>query len=292
MRGSARRAVPAAPGDAAVPSPAAPPVTFRLAWVTDPHLDHATLAALTAHVRAVHAAEADAVVLTGDLATAKTLVQWLRAYRRMLELPLYFVLGNHDFWGGGIASVREEVRRLHSAEQGLCYLTVTEPVALADGVTLVGHDGWYDARAGAWDAPRFRMQDWGRIAEYAGAAGHAGIVAVSRALADAAEAELVPRVAAAAAGNGTVLVVTHVPPWPLAAGRPGSRGESIAPWYVSRGLGLALERVAAAHPAVSFRVLAGHAHRRREGMAIAPNLTCDVGGARYGTPGIERLLEL
>ena len=243
-------------------------------------------------MEALHAAAPDAVLVTGDFATAASLPRWLRAYRRMTDRPLYFILGNHDFWGGGVAEVREEVRRLSADIDGLVYLTVADPVTLAPGVALVGHDGWYDARSGRWDAPRFRMQDWDQVTDFAAITGHDGIVAVARRLADAAEAELLPRVEAAAQRHATVLVATHVPPWPPP---PGSRrhpdGEWIAPWYVAEQLGHALERAAAAHPAVTFRVRAGHAHVRWEGIAIAPNLTCDVGGARYGSPVIERVLE-
>ncbi len=232
------------------------------------------------------------MLVTGDLATATSLPRWLRAYRRMTDRPLYFILGNHDFWGGGVAEVRAAVRRLSATVEGLVYLTAADPVTLAAGVALVGHDGWYDARAGRWEAPRFRMQDWEQVADFPPAAGHAGIVAVARELADAAEADLVPKVAAAAEGHATVLVATHVPPWPLPPeGRRHPDGEWIAPWYVAERLGVALERVAAAHPGVTFRVFAGHAHARREGMVIAPNLSCDVGGARYGEPRLERVLE-
>jgi predicted phosphohydrolase len=248
---------------------------------------------LTAHVTALHAAAADAVLVTGDFATAASLPRWLRAYRRMADRPLYFILGNHDFWGGRVAEVREEVRRLSAVTDGIVYLTAADPVTLVPGVALVGHDGWYDARAGRWETPRFRMQDWDQVADFPPGASHEGIVAVARALADAAEADLVPKVEAAARDHTTVLVATHVPPWPLpAGGRRHPDGEWIAPWYVARGLGGVLERLAADHPRVAFRVMAGHAHARREGIAIAPNLTCDVGGAQYGSPRIERVLEL
>ena len=124
---------------------------FRLAWVTDPHLDHATVAALTAHVTALHAADPDAVVVTGDFATGASLPRWLRAYRRMVDRPVYFILGNHDFWGRAVAPVRAAVRRLGEETEGLVYLTAAAPVTLAPGVALVGHDGWYDARAGRWE---------------------------------------------------------------------------------------------------------------------------------------------
>ena len=94
-------------------------------------------------------------------------------------------------------------------------------------------------------------------------------------------------------GHATVLVATHVPPWPrdIGTGRHPD-GVWIAPWYVAQGLGEDLERVAAAHPAVEFRVLAGHDHARRPGTAVAPNLTCQVGRARYGHPALEQVIEL
>lgn len=268
-------------------------MSFRLAWVTDPHFDHASVGAITAHVASLHGEAPDAVLVTGDFATAASLPRWLRAYRRMVECPVYFILGNHDFWGGSVAEGREAALRAASGLEGLTYLTRAEPVTLTPGVALVGHDGWYDARAGRWQEARFRMQDWELVAEYAGKGSHADVVSASRALADAGREELVPKVAAAARGHATVLVATHVPPWPRAVGTGRHPdGLWIAPWYVAQGLGEDLERVAAAHPAVEFRVFAGHDHARRPGMTIAPNLTCHVGRARYGHPVVERVMEL
>lgn len=268
-------------------------MTFRLAWVTDPHLDHAQVSALTRHVKELRDRSPDAVLVTGDFATAPRLPKWLRAYRRFAERPVYFVLGNHDYWGGSISDTRARVREEMAREPGITWLTESGMVLLGR-TALVGHDGWYDARTGDWESRRVRMQDWELVADLREAESHADLVTRIRALADEAEEALVPKVEQAARRAASVLIATHVPPWPAPPkARPiDPAGDAIAPWYVARQLGRSLERIAQRHAGVEFRVLAGHTHVRRRGLVLRDNLRCDIGRARYGAPGIEDILDL
>ena len=265
----------------------------RLAWVTDPHLDHARVAALTRHAEALRALAPDAVLVTGDFATAPRLPRWLRAYHRFAERPVYFVLGNHDYWGATIRETRARVREVVASEPGITWLTEAGVVPMGRGA-LVGHDGWYDARTGDWESQKVRMQDWELVHDLREAESHEDLVSRIRALADEAEAALLPRVEEAARSAPSVLIATHVPPWPLPPhARPmDPSGDAIAPWYVARQMGQALERLAGRHPRVQFRVLAGHTHARRRDLVLRENLRCDVGRARYGAPGIEDVLEM
>jgi predicted phosphohydrolase len=269
-------------------------VSFRLAWVTDPHLDHAQVAALTRHVKQLRDKSPDAVLVTGDFATAPRLPKWLRAYHRFAERPVYFILGNHDFWGGSIGETRARVREEVAREPGITWLTESGPVRLGRTV-LVGHDGWYDARTGDWESRRVRMQDWELVEDLREAGSHEDLVGRIRALADEAAAALLPKVEDAAQAGTSVLIATHVPPWPLPPPRAhpiDPAGDAIAPWYVARQLGHSLERIAERHPRVAFRVVAGHTHVRRRAIVVRDNLRCDVGHARYGAPAIEDILEL
>lgn len=61
--------------------------------------------------------------------------------------------------------------------------------------------------------------------------------------------------------------------------------EEFHPLLICGATGAALRRFAESHPRHRLVVLAGHTHAARE-TAIAPNLHCVVGGARYGAPTV------
>jgi predicted MPP superfamily phosphohydrolase len=68
--------------------------------------------------------EADCFAITGDIGEARSIERYLRLLESSLQRPIYFVLGNHDFYHGSIVLVRERVRNLckTSANVGLNYL--------------------------------------------------------------------------------------------------------------------------------------------------------------------------
>ena len=72
----------------------------RLAWLTDLHLNFVTPGRVDRLCRAVRDAGADAVLLGGDIGEAPDVVGHLEGLDARLGLPLYFVLGNHDFYRG------------------------------------------------------------------------------------------------------------------------------------------------------------------------------------------------
>jgi 3',5'-cyclic AMP phosphodiesterase CpdA len=93
---------------------------MRLAWATDIHLDHATESARRRFCQAVNE-QADALVVTGDIAESRILGTALTALATLTELPVYFVLGNHDFYRGSIAGTRRQVSYVVSDTKGLVY---------------------------------------------------------------------------------------------------------------------------------------------------------------------------
>ena len=84
----------------------------RLAWLTDLHLNFLTPDHIDRLCRDVREAGTDAVLIGGDIGEAPDVVEQLEGLDARLGLPLYFVLGNHDFYRGSIARVRAEVRAL------------------------------------------------------------------------------------------------------------------------------------------------------------------------------------
>ncbi len=113
---------------------------MRLAWATDVHLDSVDLPDVEAFCARVRAADVAALLLSGDIAEADSLGRWLTYLDSQLELPIHFVLGNHDYYGSDVTTVRGLVSSLENPK--LSYLPATGPVQLTPEVTLVGHGGW------------------------------------------------------------------------------------------------------------------------------------------------------
>jgi len=81
---------------------------MRLAWATDIHLDHASEVARRKFCQYVKD-QADALVVTGDIAKSHILGSALESLATLTDRPVYFVLGNHDFYRGSVASTRSAV---------------------------------------------------------------------------------------------------------------------------------------------------------------------------------------
>ena len=84
----------------------------RIAWITDPHLNFAIDRYRTFLYDSVHDAQPDAVLISGDIAESRELEGELVELAATFGKPLYFVLGNHDYYRSSIAAVRDRVRTL------------------------------------------------------------------------------------------------------------------------------------------------------------------------------------
>ncbi len=106
--------------------------------------------------------------MCGDIAVAKNIDKILLKLADEIQIPIYFVLGNHDYYHGSIAKVREEVRHLSIDSNQLFWLPESGPVQLSDEVALIGHGGWGDARFGDFDESTVYLSDYVAIQELAG----------------------------------------------------------------------------------------------------------------------------
>lgn len=69
---------------------------MRLLRLTDVHFDCLSPRQRSLFLSTLKAQEPEAVLLGGDLSTARRLTEDLEAIRAALSVPVYFVLGNHD----------------------------------------------------------------------------------------------------------------------------------------------------------------------------------------------------
>ncbi len=263
----------------------------RAVWLTDPHLNFLSETLLASFLDEVSAAEPDAMLISGDIAESHNVCEYLGIMAGTIAAPVYFVLGNHDFYYGSIRGTRQRVAELCEAHPSLHYLTAEGPQELTPRVGLVGHDGWADGRLGNYPRSLVRMLDWKLIDELSGR-DRQQRWEVLKGLADEA-ADYVRKVLAEAVQRyEQTLLVTHVPPFLGACWHEGAiSDDQWSPHFTSQAMGNAILEVMQTYPRKQLTVLCGHTHGEGEFHA-AENVTVLTGGADYGSPRIARVLEL
>ncbi|MEE2827817.1 MAG: metallophosphoesterase [Myxococcota bacterium] len=260
---------------------------MKIAWATDIHLNFLAGEEIDRFGRRVREMDAEAFVVTGDIAEAPSLVPLLRRLEAATEQPAYFVLGNHDFYRGSVAEVRE----LAAALPGTVgvWLPWVAPVRLGDRAVLVGVDGWGDARLGNPEQTPIRLNDFRLISELVGRS-HPQLLERLRLLGDQ-EAlrarEVLQRAIETEATK--VLFATHVPPFREAClykGRPSD--DDWAPFFTCKAVGDVLLEYSEGHPEIEFVVLCGHSHCAAR-VQLRPNLRVQTGAAEYGCPVVEEV---
>jgi len=259
---------------------------MRVAWATDIHLEFLTPPALTTFCITLATSSADAFLISGDISQARGLHKHLRILERTLERPIYFVLGNHDFYHGRIGEVRDQVREISGISSYLRWLPASGAIELSARTGLVGHDGWADGRLGDYANSPVLLNDYRLIDDFVGLDRAARLALLNR-LGDEAGEYLRRELPAALERWKKVIVLTHVPPFAEAAWYMGRQSdEDWLPHFSCKAAGDALLAAAVAHPDREIRVLCGHTHSAGE-VEVLPNLRVTTGGARYGAPSIQ-----
>lgn len=256
---------------------------MKIVWTTDPHLDHAPVFAFEKWVDQVLSFATGAVVITGDISEAEDVVFQLRRMTETFGLPVYFVLGNHDFYGRTIAQTRREVIEVCREDPLLFYLTDCGPVDLGDGVFLVGEDGWGDATVGDFAGSAVRLRDFDCILDFANTDPSQWQRMLTQLGAESAE-RLAVKLHAVPDTAREVLIATHLPPWREACWYQGQISDDHwAPFFVCGQVGEMLDRAAKERPQRAHTVLCGHTHFPGR-CDRSQNLVAHTGIASYGQP--------
>jgi predicted phosphohydrolase len=261
----------------------------RIAWCTDIHLNFLEKDGREHFADKVERAHADAVVVSGDITVAPKLETHLEEMASEIKAPIYFVLGNHDFWGSSFAAVQDRMKKLSARSPRLHWLGCSGVVALSEKTALVGDDGWYDGRFGDYERSRILLNDFVRVEDFA-YMGKAQRLTKLNALGDESAARL--RALLEKVDRDEVIVATHVPPFRDAAWYDGViSNDDWLPLMSCKAAGEAILESARAHPGRRFTVLCGHTHGQGEAR-LAPNLLVKTGAAEYGSPELQPLIEV
>jgi len=267
----------------------------RYAWATDIHLDFLANRPeqLIQFAESLVKGDPTGVLLTGDISTAKGLILHLSAIEKIVQRPVYFVLGNHDYYGSSIEQVRKQMKELTNVSPFLRYMPLMPYYALTPSTAVIGHDAWYDANCGDWKRSTFGMVDWTAIHEFKQVnKDKAKIVELARQLAVEGVNHVQEGIKKAVRYHKNIVILTHYPPFAETHIHEGRVGDDRAqPWFTNKMMGDMLLQAAAAFPNHTFTLLAGHTHGKFTGK-IKENLIVNVGAAEYYNPQLQGLIEV
>ena len=84
---------------------------MKLVWISDPHTNFISPFAAKEFGKAI---QADAIIVTGDIAEANSFADALIDLQSGFGGVVYFILGNHDFYGGSFHEVEQKAKSISS----------------------------------------------------------------------------------------------------------------------------------------------------------------------------------
>jgi predicted phosphohydrolase len=270
--------------------------SVRATWLTDIHLNFLRPLALKAFYDQVAAEQPQVLLVTGDIGESDTVVRFVTELGQLA--PIYFVLGNHDYYRSSIAAVRGAMERLAATPAGdnATWLPGHEPLRLTPHTMMLGVDGWGDARCGDLEST-VQLSDWKLIDDFKRAKDDRALrIEICNRLGSN-EARTLRDKLELAGDAAQLLVLTHVPPFEEACvygGEPST--PPWLPWFTCIATGDVLKAHAEAHPDQQILVLCGHSHGAGSFRPL-PNLEVRTGGwaagqQEYGNPLVQQTIEV
>ena len=258
-------------------------------WITDPHLDHLGHDDCKAWFQRIESFQGSGILITGDIGESDSVCEFLEQAAR-LHSCIWFVLGNHDYYGSTIGDTRARVLSLSERVPSLHYLSQTTPIYHGDTSVLIGVDGWSDGRAGDFLSSPVMLNDYRRIGDLSGLE----ITARLRKLKDLgdSEAAVIRRKLETLdiSAIRKIRIATHVPPFAEACWYEGSNAvNEWTPHFTGLAVGYEILRFAEANPQIQFEVYCGHGHNAGQ-VTLSSNILVETGAAVYGDWKPHRVL--
>lgn len=266
---------------------------MNLCWLTDIHLNFLSEKERQFFYKQVADKHSDAVLMTGDIADAPSLSLVLLEMVQEWQKPIYFVLGNHDYYHSEICEVKSEIRELCSRHSLLHWLSAKKMVRLNEYTILLGQDGWADGRYGDYQNSPIVLNDSRLIYDLFQKAilDKNQLLKKMQELSDLdAKALHANLTSSMTKGVKKIIILTHVSPF------EGScwHEEKISnpdwmPFFTSKAMGDVILPIAKANPSVDYLVLCGHTHSCGIYQPL-PNLLIKAGKAQYYKPEIQEVI--
>lgn len=261
----------------------------RVAWLTDIHLEFLEPREINVFIDSLAESKADIVLVGGDTGIASNFDIFLQRLAEKLRCPVYFVLGNHDFYHGSIREVRTRAEQISKSVALLNWLPFVGIVKITETTCLLGHVSWADGRLGNGSASQEVLNDYYLIEELTGLSHQQRFIELAKLGDQAADyfSDFLPQ---ACLQFEEIISLTHVPPFRDSCWHEGKiSDDEFLPHFACKATGEVFRRVMRKHPECRLTVLCGHTHS--PGFSnILPNLSVRTGSAVYGQPRLQELI--
>ena len=266
--------------------------TKQLLWISDIHLDQARDDEKQRFFDDLTSARCDAVLVTGDISSSENLVAHLAEISHACRSrPVFFITGNHDFYGSSFADVDRSVADLCTRHRNLVSLGGGEIVELSPRTALLGHRGWGDGKAGAGEFSKVANPDRYAIDDFRSLS-RTSYFSKLRSLGEESATyfrRVLPR---ALKRHRTVLIGTHFPLYTQALKHQNKICDwDRQPYFANRSAGNAIAGIARNFPGRRIEVFAGHSHCAAE-FCLSSNLEIRVAGAQRGFPTFQPMITI
>lgn len=269
---------------------------MKITWCTDIHLDHADKKSQDIFFNLVKEQNSDAVIIGGDISNGKDIIKHLSVISENLSsIPIYFVLGNHDYYGSSIYFIWDQVKSFCDQVDNLHWLDRSGVIPLTDKTALIGSGLWCDWKAGDYQRSTVWIGDYDFILELKVTSfGPYGNISLLRetlqkfALQHA--TQLKNDLETAICDYENIIALTHVPPFWEGSFAPNGKVQDLnwAPHFVCQTAGDFLKDIM--KDSESFlTVLSGHTHGAGTAQ-IANNIKAVNGHAKYKHPSPQEVI--
>lgn len=268
---------------------------MKLCWLTDIHLNFPLLKERKKFYKTIVESSCDKILISGDISESITIEEHLVEMKKYTKKPIYFVLGNHDYYHSSIYEVTRKMQKLQERQSQLNWLSLIEPIQLSEDVILTGVDGWADGGYGDFfeEHPRSQiyMNDSILIEELniARLDGRGELLDVMSYYADIDAKHLSNKIL-----DGIdkfkpkkILILSHIPPFKESC----FEDKKWLPFYSCKVIGDMLLEKSKQNPDIEFLVLCGHTHSKAYYKPL-DNLIVKTGAAKYHIPEIQEIIEI
>lgn len=276
----------------------------KIAWGADLHLeykrDRIDTNTLNSYLEALKKQEPDALLLGGDIGTHETTPEILSILAQETNTPIYFTLGNHDFYNNfdnpETKTVKKTIEKIHNLANNhrtLSFLdTNTTPIKLTEDTALIGETSWADAKYGTIDFTKFRICDQtGFIYDFIGLKGKK-LEETMNQLGEEVAGKVAKKIDTALGTYNNIILLTHIPPFKEGCFYNGKPQTKYAiPFFSCKSLGETLIKKAKENPQSNFTVLCGHTHSYAK-IRPAKNLEAITTDSRNKLPNMTNLITI
>lgn len=260
----------------------------KILWTTDIHLNFLKDKEVDIFIKKLQNESPEILLIGGDIGEAPSICYYLQKLEQSIECPIYFVLGNHDYYQGSISEVKKDICQLTNSSKKLFFLDTIPFVELTKNTALVGHSGWADGKFGDYNNSKVVLNDYILINEFIGLDKNQRLKKLNE-LGDEASAKIKKNLVSAFKNYKKVLCLTHVPPFRESCWHEGKiSDDNYLPHFSCKSVGEVMKKIMQSRLDCSLEVLCGHTHSPGNAQ-IMSNLSVITGKASYGKPEIQKI---